>query len=1000
MKRFHNGGRMLALLLLAVVLMSSIYEVTVRAGEVRAEREMEAEDGAEDGAGSETKSDAGQEATVSHSDADVLEQYYREVKSAFSLPLYQGEDIKVDAAASVTDESSVITEGYDLKEAAVLLEQGGKVSFRFDLAQSAGYTIRLAYYDASTSTLPISCAISIDGVYPYYEMRKQQFECNWRYETEEFDTDRYGNEIVPESVRTGEWMETYLKDASAVTMEPFTFELEQGPHEITLSSSQGNIVIAAIILSGQPEWKGLETGTPKGNEIRVLEAEHLTRKNSAAIRPAGAYDTSIYPYSYSTLKLNMLSGSSFSDGGQSVTYDFTVEKSGYYYLGFKYRQSAKTDFPVFRYVYVDGVLCTEDFRNVAFDYSKGFTTMTVEDKQGNPIGIYLEAGVTHSLTLLVSLEHMADIIDGINSLMTEINDVSLQIMKISGNSTSKYRDFDIKAFIPDIEERLNDWADRIETLYGMLAVYNPSAKTIGEYSTLKICVKQLRSLADDIDNLPKRIDELYQGDSSVSQYLANAHESLYSSPLTLDQIYIYQDKSSLPKQKGFFYKLAMSVRRFFYSFTVKDYVAEGSDDTETIEIWVNRSRLYIELMQKMADDDFYDRTGIKVNLSLMPNEEKLVLATASGNAPDAALGVTYTIPAELALRGAICDLSQFDDWEEVSARFSPGLVDVGALDGGYYLVPETTDFLVLFYRKDILDGLGLTVPDTMEDVKEMLPVLKRYGMDFYSHIAGHSGTKTLSVLVPFIYQQSGRIYGETADELLVTKDEMVAAFSEMSDLFSIYDVPYEVSNFYQHFRSGTLPIGISGFNTYMTLINSAPEIENSWSLAPYPGYKDENGEILRYISGAQSTAVVFSSSEKQEAAWEFLKWWTSAKVQSDFADTLQLTYGEEYMWNTANLEAFQGLPWNEDHKEAILTMLDWVTEVPRVPGTYMTQRSLSNALNNIVLKGNNVRQELNEAQKDIQAEVNSKLEEFGYSGAGSSGRKFKIIHGEEGRRNE
>ncbi len=978
MKGFYRKGKGLAFVLLATVLTTSLYGVSIKAENIQAEPEAKAE--------TETMT----EIKSSPSGSEILESYYREGKDDLILPLYTGGDIQVDAASVVTDEAAIVKEGYDLKSPAVLLKQGETVSFQINLEQSAGYTIRISYYDASESTLPVSCAVSLDGTFPYYEMRKQQFESNWRYETEDFSTDRYGNEIVPESVRINEWLEKYLQDASAVTMEPFIFDLKEGEHEISFYSSQGNMVIESITFSGQPQYRRMKTGTPQGNNIKVIEAEHITKKNSAAIRPAGAYDASIYPYSYSNLKMNMLSGSSFSDGGQSVTYDFTVEESGYYYLGFKYRQGVKTDFPVFRYVYVDGQLCTEDFMNVAFDYSKGFTTMTVEDSKGEPVGIYLEEGVPHSLTLRVSLENMADVIDGISALMKEINDVSLQIMKITGNSTSKYRDFDIKAYIPDIEDNLNNWADRIDELYGMLANYNPSAKAIGEYSTLKICVKQLRSLAKDVDELPKRIDELYQGDSSVSQYLANAHESLYSAPLTLDQIYIYQDKDDLPRQKGFFYKLAMSVCRFFYSFVADDYAAESSDDTETLEIWVNRSRLYLELMQKMADDDFYNSTGIKVNLSLMPNEEKLVLATASGNAPDVALGVTYTIPAELALRGAVCDLSQFDDWEEVSARFSPGLVNVGAVDGGYYLLPETTDFLVLFYRKDILDGLGLEVPDTMEDVKEMLPTLKRYGMDFYSHIAGHTGTKTLSVLVPFIYQQSGRIYGSTADELLVTSDATVAAFSEMSDLFTIYDIPYEVSSFYQHFRSGTLPIGISGFNTYMTLINSAPEIENSWSLAPYPGYKDENGQVLRNISGAQSTAVIFESSEKQDAAWEFLKWWTSADVQSRFADTLQLTYGNEYMWNTANLEAFKNLPWNEGHKEAILAMLDWVTEVPRVPGTYMTQRSLSNALNDIVLKGNNVRQELSEAEKDIQAEVNSKLEEFGYSGSESPGNKFKI----------
>lgn len=82
--------------------------------------------------------------------------------------------------------------------------------------------------------------------------------------------------------------------------------------------------------------------------------------------------------------------------------------------------------------------------------------------------------------------------------------------------------------------------------------------------------------------------------------------------------------------------------------------------------------------------------------------------------------------------------------------------------------------------------------------------------------------------------------------------------------------------------------------------------------------------------------------------------------------------------------------WNEEHKETILEMLDWIVEIPRAPGNYMTQRSLSNALNNIVLGGRNVRQELAEAQKDIRAEVNSKLEEFGYMKNGKVIKEFTI----------
>lgn len=919
------------------------------------------------------------------------ELFYRQVYGEYKLPKYSGEDLTFNASDIADTEANTVSETFGDEGQAVRIEQGAKATFKINVPESAQYKIAVRYFDASTSTLPVNCAISIDGDYTCYEMRNQQFESEWEYETEEFATDRYGNEIVPQSVRIEKWNEKYLGDASAITVEPFWFQLAEGEHTIEFNCSQGNIIISKIMLTKEVKNNYGKTGTPEGNGIKVIEAERFSYKNSAAIRPAGEYDAAIQPYNYAHLKLNMLSGASYSDGGQSVSYNFNVDKSGYYYLKFKFRQNSKNDFPVFRNVYLNGELYTDDFKNVAFDYSRNFTTVTVEDKEGNPVGVYLEKDKTHTLTLTVTLENMAEIIDAVDVLIDEINDMSLQIMKVTGNNTSQYRDFDVLAYLPTIQDDLNNWADRIEEIYGKLAAFVPEVDTVGEYSTLKICVKQLRSLASDINELPKRIDELYQGDSSVGQYLANTLESLYSSPLTIDQIYIYQNEDDLPRPKGFFYKTAMSVCRFFSSFVADSYSTASDTESENLQVWVNRSRLYIELMQKMADSSFYEQNGISADFSIMPNEEKLVLACASGNAPDVALGVTYTIPFELSIRNAIKELSSYPDWEEVASRFGKGIINIGAVDGGYYLLPETSDFLVLFYRKDILDELGLSVPNTMAEVKEMLPVLKRYGMDFYSHIAGHPGTKTLSVLVPFIYQMNGRVYGDTATDLLITSENTVNAFKEMSDLFSIYDIPYEVSNFYQHFRSGSIPIGISGFNTYMTLLNSAPEIANSWGVAPYPGYLDENGNVLRYISGAQSTAVIFESTDQPEKSWDFLKWWTSTEIQSEFAETLRLTYGNEYMWNTANLEAFSKLPWNEEHKKAILEMLDWIVEIPRVPGNYMTQRSLSNALNNIILRNANVRQELAEAQKDVRDEVLSKLEEFGYMNGDKKIKDFVVV---------
>ena len=78
------------------------------------------------------------------------------------------------------------------------------------------------------------------------------------------------------------------------------------------------------------------------------------------------------------------------------------------------------------------------------------------------------------------------------------------------------------------------------------------------------------------------------------------------------------------------------------------------------------------------------------------------------------------------------------------------------------------------------------------------------------------------------------------------------------------------------------------------------------------------------------------------------------------------------------MNAFAGLPWVSNHKQVILEQTEWLTEVPRVPGSYMLEREISNAYNSIVLDGDNLRTAVDLANKRINRETYRKLEEFGY----------------------
>jgi len=484
------------------------------------------------------------------------------------------------------------------------------------------------------------------------------------------------------------------------------------------------------------------------------------------------------------------------------------------------------------------------------------------------------------------------------------------------------------------------------------------------------------------------LTELTEGSSSVAQLLGNLLIDLPKQPIFIDRFYIHGSDKLPAANAGFWKKTVDSVKRFVYSFSAGNYSVTTADE-DTVEIWINRPRQYVDLIQNLADRTFTPQTGINVKFSIMPDEGKLILANAANNQPDVAIGISNWLPYEMAIRGAVVDLHEFDDFEEYSKQFSPGAFLPLMIDDSVYALPETQDFLVQFYRKDILSALKVPVPDTWNDVVEILPELQRFGMNYYSPIAGAVGFKPFQTTAPFIYQFHGELYEEDGMKTAIGEEASLQAIQFMADLNTIYSMPLQVPNFYNHFRYSTLPIGIANFTTYVQLTAAAPEIAGWWDIAPHPGIEQEDGTVERWATGSGQSAMIFKGTKAPDKSWEFLKWWMSEDTQTEFASSLQISYGPSYMWNTANLEAFKNLPWPEEHKSMILEQWEYLKEVPKTPGAYMVERELSNIWNKIVFDGENTRSAVDDSVIAINREISRKMEEFGYM---KNGKMVKPYH--------
>lgn len=924
--------------------------------------------------------------------SERIDNGYTKISAGYALPEYTGGDIEYPIKDICTSTDAVYTDDYGYTS-AVQIGERGSIELELNVVADGIYYMCFDYLADSDTILPVEAQFMIDGDFPFYEMRQQVLESQWSTPQQK-SYDSYGNEVVGIPDKVYEWQNKYIMDSTYRYSGPLGIELTKGRHTVTVTLKEGTLLLGNFKLTAKPQVEAY-TGSERaeGDGFIEIQAEDFTYRNASSIHATCEYDPNLYPYQAGNRIMNTVDSTSFSEGGQQISYQFTVEKEGNYYLAFHYSQSDKSDFPVFMNIRIDGELPNTEFENCAFAYKKDYNLYTLLDSEGNKISVPLGSG-QHTISMQISMEPLRNALETIEQIMGKVNDLSLEVTKVAGTNKDKYRDFSLESYIPGIGDTLTQWADELAAVMEEARTYNPDKKKIAAFSSISIAENQLRSLAKKPDELIYRIDELATSTSSVNQHLANLIDSLNGNDFSLDSIYLYQEDAAkqLPRHKNVFVKAGLGIVRFCTSFGKQAY-SSSNTNPEHLQVSVNRSRQHLEIMQQMITEEFTPQTGIEVDLSLMPDQTKLVLANASGDSPDVATGVNYSIPFELGIRGALKDLTQFDDFAEVAGRYTEGLLMPYVIDDSVYAIPETMNFQVLFYRKDILDKLGLEVPDTLEDVEAMLPDLQMRGLNFYYPTARTVGMKTFLDTTPIIFQSGGRLYDTYVEDVTITSEEVVEGFTTLTNLFTIYNLPKDVPNFYQHFRNGDYPIGISDFGTYNLISNAAPEIDGSWGVALIPGVKDENGEVMRYSSaGAESTFLFNSTPEREEQAWEFVKWWSSAQVQAEFGQRLQITYGDEYYWNTANCEAFAQLPWDSDDKEVISEQLTWTMEAPRALASYMVERELSDAYNLVVLgaKSANVREALDDAQKNIKRETLRKLEEFGYIENGVTVKEYEV----------
>ena len=845
------------------------------------------------------------------------------------------------------------------------------------------YVIEIDYYSLVESIIDIEFGVEINGETPFFEASQINLTTLWKMEGE-IKPDRYGNDVNMSQAVYRKWETVRLQDSTRLEKDGLLFALAEGD-EVSITKINGNVLIGNITVKPVEKYKTYAEYIGSNNvvdtEVQRYEAENMLYKSNTTINMSTSREVGVEPFSVKNLKLNIVGEGSWGASGEFISWKVNVPEAGFYYLALKVKQATENT-TSYRTLYVNGEIPFEEAKHLPFSCTKEWKNVPIQGVDGQQYAIYLNAG-ENELKLEVDSTLYQNISEKLSAITSEMNAMGLDITKYTNGNTSTGIDWDLEENFPEMKPQIQRWIDELNLVIETYRKIAGFSNTTMLSQDLASAIQKLEKILDDMEELPRRLTLLSEGSSCAAQLVAGQMDSVLTQGLVVDSFYIYSNEEDLPKATGNFFKsLWVEVQRFFISFFDEAYKSDSSDNDELV-VWVNRSRQYADVIQKLADD-----AGLNVKISLMSDDGKLILANSADQQPDVALGVSAWIPNDYGMRGMLADLRQFDGYLELIDEFNPEQLVPMTYDNHLYGLPETENFYVLFYRTDTLSKLGLQAPNTWDDVIDMLPVLKRYDMDFYVPLSSGSSAKSFDTTAPFIYQFGGEVYEYNAKGILtggLENENTIKALEFITDLYTEYGLPYQVSSFFNEFRYNRIPIGIADFSTYLNLLNGAPEIQGLWDIQVVPGVDTglvdpQTGEAIvnRYMPGAQQAGVIFEKSERKDQAWDFLSWWMSSETQELYARTMVNTLGKRYLWNTGNMEAFKQLAWNKEHKEVIMEQWSHLKEVSRIPGYYIVEREISNSWNKVVYNDENLRSTLSDAMLKITKEITRKMQEFEY----------------------
>lgn len=339
-------------------------------------------------------------------------------------------------------------------------------------------------------------------------------------------------------------------------------------------------------------------------------------------------------------------------------------------------------------------------------------------------------------------------------------------------------------------------------------------------------------------------------------------------------------------------------------------IAFAADEEVTINLLADNRAEFKKMMELYPE--FEAETGIKLNYTAVeetPLRSKTGLELSAPSTDIDVIMMDIRFVTKFSKAGYLQELDELLAMNETYKYddFMKSFMDACSRDGKLYALPINQDCNIMMYRADIFNELGLDVPKTFDDLKDVCAKIKEAKPDMFPIVMrGQRGDGVNEwTWASFLAGFGGQYYDENYKATLGTP-EAVEAMQYYSDILNEYGpkgiASYSYIEAQTDFAQGNAAILIDSATLAVRCEN--PE---SSKIAGKIGYDVVPGLPGKAQPGFYAwTLAMPKNSHNQEAAAKFMAWLASPEI------------AQKVGWSAPNqaLETVYGIPAYADYDQA------------------------------------------------------------------------------------